>query len=330
MLSIAKSVAAIFDLQHEGHFAPFDGTVYPCAERVINRHLSVATSLRQGARLTKSYLGHISLNTQAKQNRAKAQIDIVKVRSGSQLAAAFVDFWNREQDPTHSQARFKSCGTTGKLFCDSLSPFCPPGIFGNPHGGGSSGSNPNDPDEDPEDPEDHHHTMLISDLDGKGYPQYIAASDAQSLDADMNDWFAAIRSSYVQTVTVTKTKKPTTSTTVVVVPGPPPPKATCDYWYEFSLLHFRISGIMGWAEEDRGRGLHDNEERLRLGDVVVVAVADREPRADGRLLPALPAGQRLRRRFPRRVGALQGRLEQRRPGRAGLRSELEVCSDVYI
>ncbi|KAK8092913.1 glycoside hydrolase [Apiospora kogelbergensis] len=150
----------------------------------------------------------------------------------------------------------KGCGTACKLFCDSLCPFCPPGIFGNPRGGGSSGSNPNDPDEDPDHP---HYTVLVNDLGGDEFPLFESVEDLEALEAGVQEWFISGLSSFELTKTITTTKKRTTSTTTVVVPGPEPPRAKCDYWYELSLLHFRVSAIKNWAVEDRGRGLHDNE-----------------------------------------------------------------------
>lgn len=145
---------------------------------------------------------------------------------------------------------------SGNLFCDSLCPFCPPGIFGNPNSGGSSGGNPNDPEEDPDHP---YYTVLVGNIGGDEFPQFAAVADVEALEADLQKWFKSGLSSFAETVTVTTTKKPAHSTTTVIVPGPEPPRAKCDYWYALSLLHFRISGIKNWGEEDRGRGLHDNE-----------------------------------------------------------------------
>ncbi|KAK7990451.1 hypothetical protein PG990_014731 [Apiospora arundinis] len=133
----------------------------------------------------------------------------------------------------------KGCGSPCKLFCDSLCPFCPPGIFGNPHGGGSSGNNPNDPDEDPEDPEHPQYTVLVNDAKMVQF-----CLEFLCLDQDHNQDQTPDDLDHHRCRTGARA---------------PIPEAKCEYWYEFSNYHFRISGIHNWAENDRGHGLHDNE-----------------------------------------------------------------------
>ncbi|KAK7943922.1 uncharacterized protein PG986_013035 [Apiospora aurea] len=66
----AASLAAIFDLQHEYHFAPLNIPAYICPERVMDRHRRIATSC-QGASIIKSYLDLTSLNTDESKNEQK-------------------------------------------------------------------------------------------------------------------------------------------------------------------------------------------------------------------------------------------------------------------
>ncbi|KAK7931088.1 hypothetical protein PG985_001800 [Apiospora marii] len=85
-LYIAVCVVEVFDTQHESQFALFNNSTHPRAEDVMDRHRSVATSLRQGARVIKSELGYLSFSSQQRLVRAKAQSDIVLPMAISQSA----------------------------------------------------------------------------------------------------------------------------------------------------------------------------------------------------------------------------------------------------
>lgn len=157
----------------------------------------------------------------------------------------------------------------GVLFCNSLCPFCPPGIFSNPHSGGNSvnpGNGDPDDDDNDDDDEDGDYTVVFSVVDDDFSPVHVpSAEEIDTADALLDSWllsaFAVFRETSTTTTPATTEKPPPTPTTTNKATPPPAPshRASCAFWDSIYAWTFEVYNIEGWAEGDHGQGLHDNE-----------------------------------------------------------------------